>query len=129
MTLTELAPLLSQYRAALEAQIAMLGHLRDLATRERERAQTQQPAAQLTDVVDERDRVMAALVALESDLAPVRQTLARAREQLSHLSEYSEVVDLHRQALELVEDVVRNDEHSRNALRQAELARRSAAET
>lgn len=128
MTVAELTPLLSQYRAALEAQIAMLGHLRELATRERQRAQARQSSDLLHDVVDERDRVMATLVGLESELMPIRQTLARSRDQLLHLSEYTDVVELHRRALELVDEVVRNDEHSRTALREAELARRTAAD-
>jgi hypothetical protein len=72
---------------------------------------------------------MGILVALESDLTPVRQKLARSRDQLAHLTEYREVVELHRQALELVEDVVRNDEHSQHALREAERARRLAVDT
>jgi hypothetical protein len=126
MTIAELVPLLSQYRAALEAQIALLEHLGELAARERARA-AESPTL-LHDVIDERDRVMATLVGLESELMPIRQTLARAREQLSHLAEYTDVVELHRRALELVEDVVRNDEHSRNALREAELTRRTAAD-
>lgn len=128
MTAAELAPLLTQYRAALEAQIAMLEHLRALAGRERDRTQGHEPASRLTDLIDERDRLMATLVGLESDLMPIRQTLARSREQLAHLAEYTDVVELHRRALELVDDVVRNDERSRIALRDAELARRTAAD-
>ena len=129
MTLAELLPLLSQYRAALEAQIAMLEHLRELATRERDRAHSQQASDRLLDVMDERDRVMTTLVALESEIMPVRHRLADARERLTHLSEYRDVVELHRKALVLVEEVVRTDDQSRSALREAELARRSAAET
>ena len=79
-------------------------------------------------VIDERDRLMTTLVALESELTPIRQTLATARDQLSHLVEYREVVELHRRGLQLVEEVVRNDEDSRNALREAELLRRTTAE-
>jgi hypothetical protein len=59
----------------------------------------------------------------------VRHTLAGAREQLAHLPAFREVVELHRQAVALVEEVVRTDDQSRIALRDAELARRSAADS
>jgi chromosome segregation ATPase len=128
MTLADLSTLLTQYRAAVEAQIGMLEQLRELARRGREHADAPRSAEAVHQVIDERDQLMTTLVALESELMPLRQTLARTRDQLSHLTEYREVVELHRRGLELVEEVVRNDEHCRNALRQAELARRSAAD-
>ena len=127
MTLADLSTLLSQYRAAVEAQIGMLEQLRELARRGREHADAPRSPDAIHQVVDERDQLMTTLVALESELMPLRQTLARARDQLAHLAEYHEVVELHRRGLELVEEVVRSDEHSRHALREAELARRSAA--
>lgn len=129
MTVVELAPLLTQYQAALEAQISMLRHLLELSARQRDRAHARNPTDLLHDIMDERERVMATLVALESEIMPVRHTLAGAREQLAHLPEFREVVELHRQAVALVEEVVRTDDQSRIALRDAELARRSAADS
>lgn len=129
MTGAELAPLLSQYHAALEAQIALLRHLRELSARQRDRTCGHDEPERLLEIVDERDRVMATLVSLESDIQPVRQALADGREHVRHLPAFRELVELHRQAAELVEDVVRTDEQSRLALRDAELARRSAAES
>ena len=128
MISTELAALLAQYRAALDAQLAILRQLRELSVRERDGAHAHSPA-ELIDIVDARERVMAALVALESDIMPVRQALAAARHQLTSSETFHEVVALHRQAVELVEEVVRTDEQSRTALRQAERARRAAAES
>ena len=128
MTFADLSTLLSQYRAAVEAQIGMLEQLRELARRGREHADSPPNPHTVHQVIDERDRLMTALVALESELMPVRQTLAAARDQLLQLVEYREVVELHRRGLELVEEVVRNDEHSRNALREAELVRRATAD-
>jgi septal ring factor EnvC (AmiA/AmiB activator) len=125
MTLTELTPLLTQYRAALDAQIALLHQLRALAARGFEAARL---SDDLNEVTDERDRVMTALVTLESEILPVRRTLASARGQLVQLKEFREVVELHREAADLVEEVVRTDDRSRQALRDAELARRAAAE-
>ena len=128
MTFAELSTLLSQYRAAVEAQIGMLEQLRELARHGREHADAPLRPDTVHQLVDERDRLMTTLVALESELMPIRQTLAAARDQLSHLIEYREVVELHRRGLELVEEVVRTDEHSRNALREAERVRRATAD-
>jgi hypothetical protein len=125
MTLTELAPLLTQYRAALEAQIALLRQLGALADRGCEAARQ---TDDLNAVTDERERVMTILVRLESEILPVRRTLAAARDQLGHLREFREIVELHREAAALVEAVVRTDDRSRQALRDAELARRAAAD-
>lgn len=129
MTAADAAPLLTQYRAALEAQISMLRHLLELSARQRDRVHARNPTDLLNGIVDERERVMAALVSLESEIMPVRHTLAAAREQLAHLTEFRELVELHRQAVQLVEEVVRTDDQSRLALREAELARRAAAES
>ena len=128
MTFADLSTLLSQYRAAVEAQIGMLEQLRELAHRGREQVHAPFRPDSVHQVIDERDRLMTTLVALESELTPIRQTLATARDQLLHLVEYREVVELHRRGLQLVEEVVRNDEDSRNALREAERLRRTTAE-
>ena len=129
MTLTEIAPLLTQYRAALDAQMTMLRQLLALAARGREQAAQPDHLAGLTDIVDQRERLMAALVSLESDVQPLRQQLAEARDQLAHLAEFRDVMALHRQAVALVEEVVRTDDQSRASLRAAELTRRAVAES
>ena len=127
MTLAELTPLLAQYRAALQTEIALLQQLRALAAREL--TDVRRTPADLAALLDERERVMASLVSIESEILPVRRTLTAEKDQLSHLPEFRHLVDLHREASALVQDVILTDDQSRAALRDAELARRLAAES
>jgi hypothetical protein len=128
MTTDEFAPLLEQYRAALEAQITLLHHLLELAARGRRQAHADRPS-DLHDVIDERERLMGTLVSLESEIQPIRNRIAGARHQLSRRAEFREIVELHQQAVALVDEVVQTDDQSRVALRDAELARRATAES
>ena len=59
----ELLPLVTQYRAGLEAEIAVLRQLATLAAREREVTATG-PLSALHEITDGRDRLMASLVAI-----------------------------------------------------------------
>ena len=77
--MTERLRLITEYRAGLEAEIALLRHLATLAARERELTQSAQLDG-LDDVTDARDQVMAALVSLEAGLRPVRQELRHPAE-------------------------------------------------
>ena len=79
--------------------------------------------------VDHRDRVMATLVTVEHELKGVRQQLLQYRELLLELSAFQEIVALHRQAAELVADIVAVDSDSMQALKNAEQARHIAAQT
>ena len=127
MTLDELTPLLAQYRAALDAEIALLQQLQALAAREL--TGVHRPATEIADLVDERERVMSSLVAIEAEIVPVRRALTAEKEQLSHLPDFQQLVTLHRQAAALVQDVILADNQSREALHDAELARRVAVES
>jgi hypothetical protein len=123
-----LLPLIVQYRAGLEAEIALLRQLSALAAREREVAGSDSLTS-LDEISDARDRVMANLVAVESQMRPVRQALAAARDALRGVEAFEELRVMHEQAAALAEDIVAIDDHSRAALRDAELARRFAAES
>lgn len=125
---TDLLPFIAQYRAGLEAEIVVLRRLATLAARERE-VVTNGPLADLHDVIDQRDRLMASLVAIESQLRPTRDALAEARHQLQHLAPFQELASLHDEATSLAREIIASDDHSRTALHQAELARRFAAES
>lgn len=118
--------LITEYRAGLEAEIALLRHLAALAARERQVTESGQLDA-LHDITDARDRVMAALVALEAGLKPVRQAL-HVPASLSHLPEFRELSALHQEAASLAEAIIAADAHSLDALRDAERARRFAAQ-
>jgi hypothetical protein len=124
----ELLPLIVQYRAGLEAEIALLRQLSALAARERETTASGE-LGPLDDITDARDRVMASLVSIESQLRPVRQTLAAARDRLRGVEAFDELRVLHDQAATLAEHIVSTDDHTRASLRDAELARRFASES
>jgi hypothetical protein len=126
-THSELQALVAQYRAGLEAEMALLRQLAALAAREREVTITG-ALASLDDISDARDRVMAGLVTVESQLKPVRRLLTQARHQLAGSESFAELTILHNQAAALAAEIVTTDTHSREALHAAERARRFAAE-
>jgi hypothetical protein len=127
MTLTELSPLLEQYRAGLEGEMALLRRLEALSAEQRD-ASHSGAFSQITAITDERDRVMQTLVTLEAELKPIRLRLFQSREKLQDVTEFRQVVALHQAAAELVSGVLTVDEGSLEALKEAELARRVAAQ-
>jgi hypothetical protein len=126
--LTDLAPLVDQYRAGLEAEMTLLHRLETLAAEQRE-ASEEADYARINRLGDERDAVMSSLVTIEHGLKPIRLVLAEARDQLADVVEFQEVTALHRTAAELVAAILTSDQHSRGALQRAEIARRFAART
>lgn len=126
MTDTELLTLLDQYRAGLDGEMALLGRLESLSTRQREASRAAE-FEELAKVGDERARIMANLVALEHQLKPLRLIFVEAKERLLDASAFQAVVELHRQAAALVTAIVAFDQESLKALKEAELARRLAA--
>ena len=126
MTDTKLADLLLQYQDGLEAEITILRRLQETAARQRE-ATARQDLAALNSASDERDALMAALVTVEGQVRPVRQTLAGVRELARRLPGYAAAADRHREALALVADILKTDEESMASLAAAEQARRDLA--
>jgi hypothetical protein len=124
----DLRVLANQYRAGLEAEMALLHQLETLAARQRDATQT----GDLSDVpalADARDRVMANLVAVEHELKPIRRALADHRLALEHLDDYEQLAQHHREASALVSNILSSDNDSMNALREAEEARRFASKS
>jgi hypothetical protein len=126
MTPQELTPLVAQYRAGLEAEMTLLHRLEVLATRQRDTSE-QGDLETLSEVSDQRDRVMAGLVTIEHELKPVRMKLLEYRKALDSIAEFRDVAHLHESAALLIERIVSDDRSSLAALKQAELARRFAA--
>ena len=124
----DLLPLVTQYRAGLEAEIALLQRLTALAEREREVTASGSLAA-LNEISDARDGVMASLVAVEAQLTPVRNVLVTARERLAGSEAFEELTALHKEAADLASSIMTADSHSMASLREAELARRFAQES
>jgi hypothetical protein len=127
MTHDRLPQLVAQYRAGLEAEMTLLRHLESIATEQREASQGGDLDA-LATASDRRDRVMAGLVRIESEMKAVRQVLHEHRRTLETLQEFRDVKALHEQAAALIERVVNDDRTSLDALKQAERARRFAAQ-
>jgi hypothetical protein len=123
----DLPPLVAQYRAGLEAEMTLLHRLEVLAARQRETSE-QGDFDALTLLSDQRDHVMAGLVTIEHELKPIRMALLEYRRTLEDIEEFRSVAALHRQAAELVERIVTQDRDSLDALKEAELARRFAAQ-
>lgn len=128
MTPDGLLELVAQYRAGLEAEIVLLRRLEALSTRQRELTQAGD-LKDLSDIVDARDRTMAGLVAIEHELRPVREQLSEHREALAEVEAFKDVAALHTEAGALVNGIVTADKDSFEALREAELGRRLAAQT
>jgi hypothetical protein len=124
----ELAPLIAQYRAGLEAELTMLRRLASLALTERQ-VTSEGAYRSLDEISDARDRAMASLVAVESELKPVRRALVAARDRLIDTPEFQELAALHKDAAALAAEIVATDDQSLQSLREAELARKFAAES
>lgn len=117
---------LREYRAGLDAEIALLRQLEELPIGS---DTSPQGVSQLTAIADERDRIMAGLVSLENDLRPLRTRLADARAALQGSPAFDGVAALHRVAGDLVARILASDADSLKALETAETARRFAAES
>ena len=63
---------------------------------------------------------------IEDGLRAVRQTLSDHRESASRIEGFHRVMARHREAADLVSDILSTDRESLSALADAELARRSA---
>lgn len=126
MTEDALLALVAQYRAGLEAEIALLHQLGGIATHQQARSEAN-TLDEIPDLVDRRDRVMAGLVAIEHEMKPVRNALVTEREALVRLPDYDELATLHQRASSLVSGILSSDKGSLSALRDAEDARRFAA--
>lgn len=125
MTPEALARLIEQYRAGLEAEMAILRQLEGVSTAQGALA-TGGDFGGFSSSADERDRMMQGLVAIEADLRVVRKQISEHRAAASQMPGFGEVAKLHRDAAHLVGRIIGTDEQSIAALADAELARRSA---
>jgi len=128
MTADELPQLVAHYRAGLEAEMTLLRRLQVLATEQRQLSE-QGDLEALAAATDRRDRVTAGLVRIGHELKPVRTRLMQNRPALDRLREFQVVAALHQSAATLVERIVIEDRASLDALKQAEQARRFAAQS
>lgn len=131
MTGAELAQALTTYAAGLEAELALLRHLGRLADIQRGASAERSPGAlnTLNKLSDERERLMASLVRIEHDIKPLRLAIHAQQQEAAHLPDFDRVVALHRQAGDQVSRILAVDQGTMQALRDAETARRFAAQT
>lgn len=125
MTRHEIEQLLEQYRAGIEAELVLLRQLSGLAERQKTSTELRN-FEELAAQSDERDRVTRSLVTVEEGLSDVRLRLSRVKGQAATLPAYDVIVDLRRQAADLVSAVLSVDQESLKSLADAEMARRAA---
>ena len=122
----DLDSMLAEYRAGLDAELALLRKLDALAARQHALSVAGDLAA-LPGIHDARDAVMTNLVSVEHGLRPLRARLAERRQMLQPLKEFRSVAALHAEAAAMVTRIIASDQESLAALQEAEHARRAAA--
>ena len=125
MTREEGARLIDQYRAGLEAELHLLRQLAEVSDRQRS-VSGEGDFPGFTDAADERDRLMQSLVTIEAELREVRAKLSADRPTAITLPGFEQVVALHREAAQVVANILSTDKESLSALADAEVSRRSA---
>jgi hypothetical protein len=124
MTHAELVSLLEQYRAGLEAEIALLRQLESVAARQRDVTESRDYEHFKLES-DHRDGLTRTLVTIDQQLRDIRETLHASRQALSGLPDYAIVGELRRVAADLVQRILATDRDSMKALSDADLARKA----
>ncbi|MDE3153963.1 MAG: hypothetical protein KGN76_02625 [Acidobacteriota bacterium] len=128
MTREELAQALLSYAAGVEAELRLLRHLQRLA--DIQHTASREPDLQsINRLNDERERLMASLVSIEHEIRPLRLAIHEERHLAAQIPGFDRVATLHQQAGELVATILAADQKTKEALREAEVARRFAART
>ena len=124
----DLATTLADYRTGLDAELQLLQQLEIIATRQR--ALPEPPAADdLAALGIERERQLTALLALDTQLQPLRQQLLSALPEARQLPGFAGVAERHKRAGELVALIMRLDRESVDILQRADQDRRAAAQS
>jgi len=116
--------MLAQYRAGLEAQIALLRQIEEVAYRQRTVSESRD-FEQLAIESEPRDNLTWSLIEIEHDLAAGLRAMA-ASGQLAWIEGLSDVVSLRRTIANLIARIVAIDQISLQSLANAEVAGRSA---
>lgn len=117
---------LATYGAGLQAELALLHQLESLALAQRD-CSARNDLDALTRVGDQRGRLTAALVKIEHELKPARETIAAHLAMARRFEVFAEVLSRHRQAGDLVARILESDRELLKELQAAEQARRQAA--
>ena len=125
MTDAELTSTFDEYRAGLKAEAALLHQLQAIAERQHE-GTARRDFEQLAIESDARERLMRTLVNVEQELRVIRDSLMTGRADVIQHARYQEILDLRREAADLIAAILATDRDSMKALADAELARRAA---
>lgn len=124
----DLARVLTDYRTGLDTTLQLLEELETLSVRQRALPHPHDPEA-LTTFAQDRERQLAMLLALDQQLAPLRQQIADRVGEARALAGFDGVADRHRRAGEQVARIMQADADSLQTLTRAERARRAAAQS
>jgi hypothetical protein len=127
LSTTDLPTIIEQYRLGLDAELALLQRLQQVAARQRDTTAAQDIDA-LQRAADERETLMSGLMAVEQQIRGSREELSRARDETRRLPGYSHVAVLHDTVAGIVKDILATDRDSIRALEQIVEARRIAAQ-
>ena len=122
-TTEELVAAMGSYAAGLEAELTLLRQLHDVAIGQRAVAAANDAAA-IRRCTEQRDAILASLLAVEAQVAPLRQLIASNLERAAKVEGFAETSALHRVAERLVADIAASDHQTMDALRAAEETRR-----
>lgn len=120
----ETARMLAHYRAGLEAQIALLGQIEGIASRQRTVSESRD-FEQLAIESERRDSLTWSVVEIEQSFAAGWRAMA-ASGQVAWLEGLSEVVSLRRTTATLIARILATDQLSLQSLANVELAHRAA---
>jgi hypothetical protein len=117
--------MLAQYRAGLEAQIALLRQLEAVASRQRTVSESRD-FERLAAESEWRDSLTRNLVEIEQGLAAGLRAMGASGPAVATLEGLSEVVSLRRTTANLIARILATDQLSLQSLANAEVAHRSA---
>ncbi len=123
----DLETTLADYRTGLDAELSVLARIEALAVRQRDLPEPAPPDV-LTELALERQRQLAALTALEQQVAPLRDHIARRLDDARRRPGFEGIAERHRQAADVSSRILRLDQDSLAILERADAERRAAAQ-
>ncbi|BCS33508.1 hypothetical protein TBR22_A27350 [Luteitalea sp. TBR-22] len=124
----DLATVLADYRTGLDAELALLAQLHDVARRQHALPASPTPEA-LTALALEREHLLATLAGLEQQVLPLRTQLAAQVHAVRQMPGYAGVAERHQRATALVNDITQLDDESLQVLQRADADRRAATQS
>lgn len=124
----QLSAVLADYGAGLDAVLQLLTQLEALADRQHALPHPVDTAI-LTSLAEERQRLLAGLLQLETRLRPLRERVSADVEAARAVAGFQVVADRHRLAAAAVSRIMLVDKETLEALQAADVERRVTAQT